>query len=83
MARFGSPVIDLLYFIFSSTTKKLRDAHYEDLIQIYYDTLASTMKALGSDPEKWFTFNDMQDQFKQFGVYGVHTAVMLLQLITE
>ena len=59
----------------------MRDAHYHDLIQIYYDTVANTIKILGSDPEKCFTFNDLQDQFQKFGKFGVQSAILLLQVI--
>ena len=82
ISRFASPVLDIAYFIFTSTTKPLRDAHYHDLIQIYYDSLAGTLKALGSDPEKCLSFNDFQGQLKKFGKFGLLSAIMILPALT-
>lgn len=41
VSRIASPVLDVLYFIFSSTTKELRDAHYDDFLQMYHNTLSA------------------------------------------
>lgn len=39
-----SPVIDLAFFIFCCTTKELRDAHYDEFLQIYHDTLSAHIR---------------------------------------
>lgn len=80
-SRYGSPVLDLTYFFMSSTTKPLRDQHFNEFLQIYYSSLEASLKKCGSDPEELFTFNDMQEQFKRFGKYGLMCAPMLLQVI--
>nr|CAD7413547.1 unnamed protein product [Timema poppensis] len=36
LARFGSPVLDLSFFIYSCTSQELREAHYEELIKVLY-----------------------------------------------
>lgn len=36
MARYSSPVLDVVYFIFCCTTKQLRNAHYDELLHIYH-----------------------------------------------
>lgn len=82
MSNFVSPAIDLTYFLFSSTEKQLRDEHYDDLINIYYDTLATQINRLGSDAKKLFTFNDLQLQLKQFAIYGLIMAPLIVQIIT-
>lgn len=38
--RYASPVCDLMYYIFSCTTKSLRDKHYRDFIDTYYESLS-------------------------------------------
>lgn len=40
-ARHCSPVVDIAFFIFCCTTKELRDAHYDEFLQIYHDTLSA------------------------------------------
>lgn len=83
VSRFGSPVLDISYYILSSTTKELREHHFDELINIYYQTLAESVRKCGSDPEQLFSFNDLQDQFKKFGKYGVVMAPCLLQIIVS
>lgn len=42
--RHSSPVIDIAFFIFCCTTKELRDAHYDEFLQIYHDTLSAHIR---------------------------------------
>lgn len=67
----------------SSTTKALRDRHYDDFIRIYYKNLSDIIRACGSEPDKLFTFTDLQAQLREFGVYGVVFAPMLLSIIVS
>lgn len=59
--RFSSPAIDLIYNIFSSTDKALRDREYNNLIALYHESLCNTVKSFGSDPEKFFSLNDLKN----------------------
>jgi Ecdysteroid kinase-like family len=38
--RYSSPVLDLSYCIFGSTTKELRDKHYFEFLDVYHQTLS-------------------------------------------
>lgn len=38
-------------------------------MKLYYDTLAKTIRSLGSDPDKLFTFANLKDELKRFGNY--------------
>jgi hypothetical protein len=42
--RYGSPVLDVVHYIFTSTTKELRDQHYQEFLDVYYDTLSSLIR---------------------------------------
>lgn len=81
MTRMGSPALDLTIFLFSTTDKSLRDQHLTELLQVYYDALAETLTASGSDPEKLFTFGDLEQQLKQFSAYALTLAPALQALI--
>lgn len=37
----SSPIIDIVYFIFCCTTKELRDAHYENFLNVYHESLTA------------------------------------------
>lgn len=82
IARYASPVLDLMYFLFTASTKRFRDKHYETLLDIYHQSLSSFMRRLGSDPEKLFPRKALDDQLKKFGRFGLFMAVMLLPVIT-
>lgn len=44
LARVSSPIIDVVYFIFLSTTKELRDIHYDNLLKVYHDSLSAHIR---------------------------------------
>lgn len=69
--------------MFSSTDRLLREKHFDKLIKIYHDSLSNTIKKLGSDPEKLFSFNDLLGELKHYGRFGLILAPILLQVITS
>lgn len=44
LSQCASPVNDLSFFLFSSTSKTLRDAHYEDFLKVYHESLVTHMR---------------------------------------
>lgn len=73
----------MVYFLFSSTDKPLRDNYYTEVIQLYHKALSTTLTKLGSDAEKLFSFDDLQNQLKKFGRYALIITPMLLNIITS
>lgn len=47
LARYASPALDLLYFIFCNTQKELRDQHYEEFLRVYHSTLSKHLDRYG------------------------------------
>ncbi|KXJ79322.1 hypothetical protein RP20_CCG001259 [Aedes albopictus] len=82
IARYASPVLDLMYFLFTASTKRLRDQHYETFLNVYHQSLSDFLRRLGSDPEKLFPRTALDEQLRQFGRFGLLMAVMLLPIIT-
>ncbi|KAF2904033.1 hypothetical protein ILUMI_02130 [Ignelater luminosus] len=78
LARAGSPALDLAYFIFTCTDKPLRDGHYDHLIQEYYESLSSFLRELGSDPDKLFPFEVLQEHLKKFCIFGLFIAITIV-----
>lgn len=78
-SRIASPVHDLCYFLLGATTKHLRDRYLEQFIVTYYQSLSDTISLCGSDAEKLFTFDQLQQQFKQFGKFGLLTAPTVIK----
>lgn len=67
--RYVSPAQDLFHCIFTSTDKSFRDLEYDNLIELYYESLAKTVKLLGSDVEKLITMANLKDELKRYGNY--------------
>lgn len=85
ISRYGSPAFDVLGFIFISTTKDFRDQHYDEMINIYYAEARAMIKRLGSDPDKLFTYGDLQNELKRCGpfVLCMTTVFKLFVLANE
>lgn len=81
ISRYASPAVDVLYQIFSSTRKELRDRHYTNLLCVYYTALSETVCKLGSDPEKLFRYSDLMDQLKSHGKFALFMGVMLIPIV--
>lgn len=81
IGRYASPALDILYHIFSSTRKELRDRSYSELLRIYHTELSDTVRKLGSDPEKLFRFSDLTDELKRHGKFAVAMGVLLVAFV--
>lgn len=79
LSRYSPPVLDLLYNIFASTDQPFRAQHYDKLLKMYYDTLCNTVKKLGSDPNKLYTFKDLESQLKKYGEFALLCGPMIIQ----
>lgn len=42
-SRYASPVTDLVLYLFCSTTKELRDQHFEEFLKIYHGSLSDLL----------------------------------------
>lgn len=79
--RYASPALDLLYYMFISTNKSLRAENYNKLLKVYYQNLSDHIKRLGGNPDNLFTFQNLLQQLKKFGKFGVLFSTLLLQII--
>lgn len=80
LTRYCSPVLDLHYNIFTATDKALRDQYYEKLLQTYYSSLSETVRKLGSDPGKLFTYENLKTELKKFGEFALLCGPIILQI---
>ncbi|KAF5285451.1 hypothetical protein FQR65_LT02291 [Abscondita terminalis] len=78
LSHYGSPALDLAYFIFSCTEKELRDKYYSILIEEYYSMFSSTLTEMGGNPQQQFSFETLQEHLKKYSVFGLYTALMSL-----
>lgn len=82
LSQFGSPAIDVACFLFCSLSPELRNDHFDDFITIYYSNFQTTLNKLGSDASKLFTFENLQDQLRQFSKYVMFLAPIMIGIMT-
>lgn len=75
-------MLDLVYFIFASTDKELRDEHYDDLIKAYHQSLSRLLKKFGEVPDQIMSYETLQKEMKKFGRFGLPMALMLIPVTT-
>lgn len=69
-----------MYNIFSATDKPFRDLHYEKLLKTYYSSLSETIQKLGSDPNKLYTYENLQDQMRKYSDYALLLTPMIIAI---
>jgi len=52
LARYGSPIFDIMFFIYNSTSQEQRSKDFESLLEIYHSSASDLIRKLGSEPEK-------------------------------
>lgn len=67
-----------MFHIFSGTDKPFRDQHYVTLLKTYYKSLSDTIRKLGSDPNKLYTYDDLLMQMKKFGDYAIFFGCLMI-----
>ncbi|XP_046659457.1 uncharacterized protein LOC124353589 [Homalodisca vitripennis] len=60
--KFCSPVVDLLYFLWSSANSEVLDSRQKELYSIYLETLNSTLEHLGSEAR--LSEEELQDDLR-------------------
>ncbi|XP_031765345.2 uncharacterized protein LOC113522146 [Galleria mellonella] len=78
----GSPIIDLLYFIFTGSDEDFRRQHYEQLTGHYYQELSRALRNLNVNPEKIYPKEDYNKDLKEFLPFGLVLGLFTLPIIT-
>ncbi|KAJ8866922.1 hypothetical protein PR048_032784 [Dryococelus australis] len=76
-AYYGSPAIDLLYFLYSSPSSEVRNNHYEELLECYHSSLLKTLNKLGCG-EQCPSLDEIRVDIEKKGFMGVFSAVLVL-----
>lgn len=81
VARIGTPVIDLSYFIFCCTDSTVRQ-RLPELLQMYHSTLIKRINELGSDGIALFPFSKLEEHMKRYSRFGFGMALLTLHTTT-
>jgi hypothetical protein len=71
LARYGSPILDLSFFLFSCTTQELRNSHFKQLVQIYHFSLADLLHDLGSSSDVLFPYDTLEKELSVYILFGL------------
>lgn len=80
LSRLGPQVLDLSYYFYACASKSALD-NLNKYLKIYYDSFATLLKELGSNPEKLFSFDDFMAQWKKYCKYGLTFTIVVLRLM--
>lgn len=75
LSHVASPVFDLSYHLYATASETALD-EFSGLLRIYYDTLSFCLKRLGYDPEKVFSFRELERQWKIYSLKGLIWGTM-------
>uniref|UniRef100_A0A182IN65 CHK kinase-like domain-containing protein n=1 Tax=Anopheles atroparvus TaxID=41427 RepID=A0A182IN65_ANOAO len=67
MARYSSPVLDYILFIFLCGQLELRREKFDSLLDIFYEAFSECLRRLGGDPDQTLPRKELEKQMKQFG----------------
>ncbi|PSN35714.1 hypothetical protein C0J52_24224 [Blattella germanica] len=86
VARYASPTIDILHFLYTSTHAELRRQHLDDLLETYHRTLCDTVrKLLASTPyatdKDVISLKQLKDEVTKHAIYGFLNALWLLPAV--
>lgn len=82
-ARMGSPMLDVMYYLFTSTERSLRDQHLDELLRVYHTACCGVITACGSVAEQLFTFEQLQQQMGEFGIQGFAMATLIVGIMVS
>lgn len=80
IARCASLATDINFFLYTSTTKQLRDKHFDDLLQTYCQRFTGCLRMLGSNPGS-FTFFTLKREVKEKALFGFLVSSFMLRPI--
>jgi hypothetical protein len=70
ISRYTTPVLDLLYFIYSSPSEDVRSEYTEFLLETYHKEMHNILKVLGCEHHK-FTIEELKKEFEEKSFFGL------------
>ncbi|XP_035897702.1 uncharacterized oxidoreductase dhs-27-like [Anopheles stephensi] len=80
-ARYCSPILDLAYFILCCTDEEFRRRHYDEMMSVYYNSLAALLEKLGHSPQQIFPRTAFLRQLRQYGRFGLLLAAFVVPMM--
>jgi len=81
MSRYAPPVLDIVHYLFACTEKRLRDEHFPDFMDAYYNTMDQKLKSCNLSLEGIYPRSVFNRQLQQFP--GKTSTEILNDLLAE
>lgn len=81
VSRYGSPAIDILHFLYSSLQPGILEAHYDDILKVYHESLTENLYKLAPTAPK-ITLQDVISEVETHAMYGMFMGFLLLPAVT-
>lgn len=78
MCTVGSPVLDLVYVLYTSSAETLGEEDWNDLITLYWTTLTDTLQRLQFSARPIPTLNQLQQDRRERTNYAMYSALFTL-----
>ncbi|XP_026755823.3 uncharacterized oxidoreductase dhs-27-like [Galleria mellonella] len=78
----GTPLTDLIYFIFTGSDEEFRRRHFWDLLDYYYRELCNALRSLGRNPRNVYPEDEFHHDVKEILPLGLVIGIILLPVIT-
>ncbi|KAJ8925786.1 hypothetical protein NQ315_009636 [Exocentrus adspersus] len=80
LSRLHSPVVDLSYFLYSTSSEEQLE-HFDELLEVYYESFSKCIEELGCDPEQLFPMSTLKSHWKKYSLYGLFMVVLCLHVM--
>lgn len=78
LSRFGSPALDILDVLCTTSDKEFLDNNYHNIVKHYHESLCKFVERLGTDPAKIFTLGELHNFLRKFGVYAMMVGIFTI-----
>lgn len=77
----GSPVIDLIHFIYSGTDTEFRKVYLKLLLDCYYNSFSKFLRYFKLDSEEIFSRNEFDEEFQDKQAYGLFVSLSVIPVL--
>uniref|UniRef100_A0A1A9WRH8 CHK domain-containing protein n=1 Tax=Glossina brevipalpis TaxID=37001 RepID=A0A1A9WRH8_9MUSC len=74
ISRYSVPVLDLIHYLYTCTEKELRDKHFWEFMNTYYEVLAKNLHFYGLNVGHIYPRAIFKQQLRDYGIYGFYIA---------
>ncbi|CAH0398330.1 unnamed protein product [Chilo suppressalis] len=82
LTRYASPVTDLSYYLYMSTDQQFLSAHYDRMVNLYYNNLSAILRQFNLEPNDFYPEHVFLQDLKDYSVLGLIEALVSMKIIT-